>query len=246
MTVTLVMIIYWYVTSNTETLAAKMTYIGEIFLISLACQYAYEYAGINGMLAESSLRYARGKTLSKFVNTRVALCYKILNDILRHPSYYDEHLVDDKSLANLQDRADTLMLIMQADKLDKVISMLKGNNTDPKDLYNILTPIEYDRLSKISDGMKVDILQQYVDGLGRIDEERIRYMLLEGLQPPEKSKFAAYNIKLYERWLASQDDGLIEFLKENYGPNYQETLKKKIRRLELASNVNNKLFMTIL
>lgn len=45
-------------------------------LISMSAQYVYEYSGVNNMIAESSMRYAKGSTMAKYVSRREALAYQ--------------------------------------------------------------------------------------------------------------------------------------------------------------------------
>jgi hypothetical protein len=54
---------------------------GKAFMFALVCQYTYEYTGYNTMIAESSLRYAKGSTLQKFTSRRHALLHQIYADI---------------------------------------------------------------------------------------------------------------------------------------------------------------------
>ena len=50
---------------------------------SIAAQYFYEYSGINNMLAESSMRYARGSTLSQYAGRRSALLCDVYSALER-------------------------------------------------------------------------------------------------------------------------------------------------------------------
>lgn len=53
---------------------------------SMAAQYLYEYSGSNNMIAESSLRYAKGSTLSKYVSRREAIVYECLYKLFEVPA----------------------------------------------------------------------------------------------------------------------------------------------------------------
>lgn len=100
---------------------------GQTIAISLAAQFAYEYSGVNNMIAESSIKYATGSTLSKYAGRRSALICdvhsaisaaattdalrsfdpaeietrrKVLKAAVENPSWVD---ADDRKLAKLPD-----------------------------------------------------------------------------------------------------------------------------------------------
>ena len=54
----------------------------QTILTSMAAQYVYEYTGVNNMLAESSMRYAKGSTLAKYVSRREATVYQCYYELL--------------------------------------------------------------------------------------------------------------------------------------------------------------------
>lgn len=71
-TTLLVMALYWwYYELPTDFVGTGM----QTAAASMAAQYLYEYSGVNNMIAESSLRYAKGSTLSKYTSRREAAAY---------------------------------------------------------------------------------------------------------------------------------------------------------------------------
>lgn len=56
--------------------------VRNVIMLTMAAQFLYEYAGVNNMLAESSIRYAKGSALAKYTSRRDALLYKNLYKLL--------------------------------------------------------------------------------------------------------------------------------------------------------------------
>jgi hypothetical protein len=76
--VTLIILWIWYVYS--EVAAGDRDYLPILLqsaVISMACQYVYEYSGLNAMIAESSIRYSKGTTLEKYAKSRNAMLWAI-------------------------------------------------------------------------------------------------------------------------------------------------------------------------
>lgn len=71
---------------------------------SMAAQYLYEYSGSNNMIAESSLRYAKGSTLSKYVSRREAIVYECLYKLFEVPA----EEVSDSSSSNETKSSDSV------------------------------------------------------------------------------------------------------------------------------------------
>jgi hypothetical protein len=92
--VTLIITYFWYTWFGTPVDARDYLSVGvRTVATSIAAQYLYEYSGANNMLAESSLRYARGSTLAKYVSTREALLYECLYK-LKESHLYDAAALD--------------------------------------------------------------------------------------------------------------------------------------------------------
>jgi len=83
----LVMAIYWWATDQSVSGTDYFNMAVQTIVTSMAAQYLYEYSGVNNMIAESSLRYAKGSTLSKYSSRREAVAYKCLYDILQSRKY---------------------------------------------------------------------------------------------------------------------------------------------------------------
>lgn len=71
---------------------------------SMVAQYLYEYSGSNNMIAESSLRYAKGSTLSKYVSRREAIVYECLYKLFEVPA----EEVSDSSSSNETKSSDSV------------------------------------------------------------------------------------------------------------------------------------------
>jgi hypothetical protein len=56
--------------------------IAKTSAATITLAFVYEYAGVNNMLAESSMRYAKGTTLSKYTTRREAMLYKCMYKLL--------------------------------------------------------------------------------------------------------------------------------------------------------------------
>jgi hypothetical protein len=52
----------------------------EQFVVSMLCQFIYEYSSINAMVAESSVRYSKGSTLEKYTSRRHAILHKLYSN----------------------------------------------------------------------------------------------------------------------------------------------------------------------
>lgn len=94
LTVLVSVIIYFFMYLVTGDLESMFSWsflgiIGKSLAICIALQYGYEYAGLNAMLAESSMRYAKGSALSKYKSRNEAFvaqiaadeCMKMLRDV---------------------------------------------------------------------------------------------------------------------------------------------------------------------
>lgn len=88
LTLVATIIVMWLYFVATSTPANNRIYgVAGIILTSMAAQYLYEYSGANNMIAESSLRYAKGSTLEKYVSRREAMIYQCLYKLLQLPKY---------------------------------------------------------------------------------------------------------------------------------------------------------------
>ena len=132
--------------------------MGRGFVISMVLQYAYEYIGFNAMLAESSIRYAKGSALEKFKSRRHAFFAQIAYEEAR------------KALAdpNIQKQIDNNMteiglLIEKTTEVPIVIDLRKKNMNKDAILAKINKRKEY--LSSAD----LDVLLKYsYEVLGKI------------------------------------------------------------------------------
>jgi len=90
--------------------------------ISMAAQYAYEYSGMNNMIAESSLRYAKGSTLSKYASRREAMLYQCLYVLLNTPLYKEKE-------AAIRENFSVLLFIVTDPDLCARLAEAAGNDT---------------------------------------------------------------------------------------------------------------------
>lgn len=77
-----IILIMFYMVGIVYTPSEIATGAIKAFVYSFICQFAYEYTGYNAMIAESSLRYAKGSTLEKYTSRREALLNKIYYELL--------------------------------------------------------------------------------------------------------------------------------------------------------------------
>lgn len=99
-------IVMWLYFVATSTPASSRIYgVAGIILTSMAAQYLYEYSGANNMIAESSLRYAKGSTLQKYVSRREAMIYQCLYKLLQLPKYKQQE-------ENIKHNFDILKIIL--------------------------------------------------------------------------------------------------------------------------------------
>lgn len=68
--------------------------LASTVISSASAAIIYEYSGVNNMLAENSIRYARGSTLDKYKSRREAMLYKYYYKLLNSGKYNAEELKD--------------------------------------------------------------------------------------------------------------------------------------------------------
>lgn len=72
-------IIMYFVGVVTNTPNDWWVLIVQSLVFTMGSQYFYEYSGVNNMIAESSMRYAKGSTLSKYRTRRSAMVCDVHN-----------------------------------------------------------------------------------------------------------------------------------------------------------------------
>lgn len=131
--------------------------MGRGFLISMVLQYSYEYVGFNAMLAESSIRYAKGSALEKFKSRRHAFFAQMAYNEARKA-------LDDQNKRNAIDSnmKEIGLIIEKTPEVPIVIELRKKGLDKEPILAKIskrkgsLTSEELDTLLKFSD----DILEK--------------------------------------------------------------------------------------
>lgn len=107
----IVLIFYNYFTGTIFTWYDYGIFIARVVAVSMAAQYLYEYIGINNMVAESSIRYARGSTLEKYVSRRSALFYECLYKVLTHIDALNSQLRVNLTSAKIKRRFKILKIL---------------------------------------------------------------------------------------------------------------------------------------
>lgn len=74
----IVLWMYYYYKDTPDDDRLYWTSAWQTVAVCMAAQYLYEYSGVNNMISESSIRYAKGTTLEKYTNTRDAILYKTM------------------------------------------------------------------------------------------------------------------------------------------------------------------------
>jgi len=118
---TLVCLLIYYVVLRTPDKDRDYKSVAiQTVLTTLACSYLYEYVGINNMLAESSMRYAKGGTLAKYVSRREALLYECWYKLLADAYYKSKE-------AEMKPQFDILQIMLtEPDLIGRIIDY---NNT---------------------------------------------------------------------------------------------------------------------
>lgn len=194
-------------------------------------QFGCEYLGLNAMILESSLRYAKGTPLGNFITTRSAMIYNVRNRLC------DAGQDAGTAASNLIDtRMRTLVLCLDA----PLVKIVKKHIADPMDVTMAAvgtkaTPEDVQLLLALGeDGLRgAQVLME------RITEDITRYILTHGQSAfalakgqndiPEAAMLAVkeYALEYYKKELMRPAAELAQ----DYGPEWQEYLEKKIRKL---------------
>jgi len=138
LTVLVSVIIYFFmylVAGDLEFMASTsfLSIVGKSFVISIGLQFAYEYAGLNAMLAESSMRYAKGSALSKYKSRNEAFvaqvaadeCLKMLKDAHANPQVAKE------SIEKIEDNLKRFNAIIKATRQAPLIVGMANKGMTP-------------------------------------------------------------------------------------------------------------------
>lgn len=145
--ITLCVLYVWYRVSGTPT--AQQTYLVSAVQTICACflaQYVCEYAGINNIIAESSVRYSKGTTLEKYTQGRNGVACKVALDVLRS---------DNESQGALWNRLDILCAANDDPyELQRVVDAREG--------YRGLSVEDTADLAKISVNFRVEDVKAWL------------------------------------------------------------------------------------
>jgi hypothetical protein len=185
LTVVSMLIITMIYFNVTDTPAADRNYgslAAQTALTSMAAQYFYEYSGANNMIAESSLRYAKGSTLDKYVSRREAVIYECLYKLLNSPKYKDREELIRRNFNIL------LVVLTNPDLCGKMMDLAKSNGNFNGNV-TISNTNNLEQLRKKYTAADVDMLltlpQQTILALNtisdHINEEMVYDILVNGL-----------------------------------------------------------------
>lgn len=166
------LIFTWLYARFTNTPADYGSTIWQTIVISISSQYIYEYIGINNMLAESSIRYAKGSTLSKYVSRRNAMIYEIYYKLLASGLYTEDQLKANFTLLRL-------------------ISEYPGAVSGFPDNINKISAKKRQELSPLNGLPKsqLDVLKLMVD---RVNEDLAYDIMVNGIGDYKVIKFIGY------------------------------------------------------
>lgn len=141
-------------------------------ITTISTQFVYEYLGVNNMLAESSMRYARGSTLSKYTTRKSAMVHQVYYETL-------EQLIDDKipnppTREEIEERFTTVKYLIENPQVRGKLSSASENPTKLKSLLDELPEHIQLVLSPITTHMNLDT---FID---RLTETQTREILLNG------------------------------------------------------------------
>jgi len=120
--------LYYLITGNISYMSTGEFWMGAAttFGMALAFQYAYEYAGFNAMLAESSMRYAKGSALSKYKSRNEAFVATIAADeALKAAS---ENPSDSEKIKKIKDNLNRFNAMIKATRQSQLIVNMKSAN----------------------------------------------------------------------------------------------------------------------
>lgn len=122
----------------------------QTIAISMVAQYAYEYSGVNNMLAESSMRYAKGSTLGKYASRREAMLYQCLYELLNVPLYKEKE-------ATIRGNFSALLIIVTDPDLAGRLADAAGNNIKIDEIREKF-PKKVKNIDKVVDLLSTDSL----------------------------------------------------------------------------------------
>lgn len=148
---------------------------------AFALAFVYEYTGINNMLSESSMRYAKGTTLEKYTTRRSALLHECLYKISNNQS----GLPPNVNIADINHNAKLLeWIITHTSSRGKLSDAARSGNKDKvllvAEKITMTNPKSSVIVNEISN-MDISIIKN-IDTLGdRLNEDIIYYTLINGL-----------------------------------------------------------------
>lgn len=223
----IILIFYYYAFDAPIFTRENMVGAAESFALSIMCQLIYEYSSLNAMVAESSLRYAKGSTLQKYTSRRHAM----LNEL-----YYKlgASATPDVKTALKKNMIVLSLLVSQPGTLYKINNMAAEMGAE-LDASVLLTKINATNThitrAELDAVLEIDtaILREMPAVLDDMDEDIIEDILMngfDGYDAPNKQK-SAY------KWVKSniQDFGEIR-LSNRIKDKIRAVREAKLARLE--------------
>ncbi len=205
---------------KSDLLSLSAQTVGATFVL----QFAYEYLGLNAMILESSLRYAKGSPLGNFITTRSAMIYNVRNALGPDPA--------------MDTRLRQLLLILNAPLLRSVKKHIGKPVAEIATLAKT-TQENVELLLRLGDGDQKDYLRGATALAEIISEDIARYILLNGFKG---FSLASGENAMHRETLAAVNKAALEHyrnemlgdpvkLEEDYGLNWKKQLEKKCKRL---------------
>jgi hypothetical protein len=163
------MVVYHYFMGTAMTKDDMYSILWQTIAITIVQTAASEYLGINNIIAESSMRYAKGSTLNKYRTRREALLYQCLYKLL-NSKYNDANNVDTaeielraRLIRNLIDHPYIRGKIADAaagDKFESSVADIRAKHQDKEKIIETLLKIPKDSLPAID--ALTDRLNEYI------------------------------------------------------------------------------------
>jgi hypothetical protein len=231
----IILFIYsWYVGDDIRLTVGSV--VVQTVGVCMVSQFIYEYIGVNAMLQESSLRYAKGGPLKTFMTTRSANIYNVYNELSVGSGVRSNEMT-----INMQ----KLLLILDANLVYKVLRWLEKNSVRGVNIEEIAN-VAGCGVNDISLLLSLcDDSVTYLKGSQRLieilDRDIIKYILLNGfcgftlvgggltdeLNPDVIVKAKKMALDDITRMMSGDKEMLVK----EYGEEYEGILNKRVRDL---------------